>query len=395
LAGLYLVNGQHAAPLIVVVQISSSLVSIYLALAIARHCFNELIARLTGIFYAVALISIAVTGLILTETIFTTLLLAAIYAVLRYAAAETARAWGWALGIAVLFALATYMRPIALYMLAIPLAALLVMGWRERRRWMQVALMIVVFGALLSPWYFRNWAMFGKLSFSSIGDFNLLLYNAASVYAYQEGVSVREAKDAVGVIFGERLSPYIEVKPVLNELEVVAVMRDTALEILLAQPLQTVWVHLTDALNVFRPGYSSLDLLLSDTPTAVGDNVQNINLAALTAAPPLKLLLYGLLTVQVLATLGLALVGSVILVFQRRFFVVWVVGGLSAWLVITPSIAGNARFRVPLEGILALLAAVAVGTGYDYWQRWQRGSYGGDDRTNTLTTGNSFGAASE
>lgn len=389
LALLYALNGaQHQLAQIVAVQVLLGTLNVYLLIRLMRLLTDERVAALAGWLYALSVMSIALTGLVLTETPFSSVMLLALWAWVRLCQTPHARQrLVWALLTGVLFALLTYLRAIALYMLLLAMLALGVALVLEQGRalrlaklWHKVvvpcALMALSFAVLVFPWYARNYAEFGVWSFSSIGDFNLLNYNAPSVVSYQRGIGVREARNSVWEAFQADFDQYMStVNPNPNPLVTAGLQRDKALEFLLANPVQTLIVHVRDMLNIFRPGYSTLNLVLHNDPEVFGDNDQNISLDGFESASLLDWFWYACLTLQVgVVYVGMGL-GILSGMFQRRHL--WWVFSFSlmlVWLSITPSIAGNARFRVPIEGIMAGLAALGYFSVWRAWQTWRKPS---------------------
>lgn len=150
-------------------------------------------------------------------------------------------ALGWAMAAACGLLVSAYVRP-ASYLLWIVLA---IWGlWMFRRRWLALALFAVVSAAGVGAWMAHNGAVFGNVTFSTIGGYNLLYYRAASVYSLGSGtpidetyvelsrrVEARLGHDTAAVDGGTRHGHYAATAALQ------AAMQQVALEVFRAHPL--------------------------------------------------------------------------------------------------------------------------------------------------------------
>lgn len=135
------------------------------------------------------------SGMLLSETLFTILLMAALLAASNAIEEEHAQEWSFAAGL--LLALATLVRPIAFF-LVIPLVVWLA-AIRRRRDGDGAAAWVII--AAVLPWFFlvggwqvRNYAAVGRPVLSTIGELNRFDYRAAGVVALREGIPIAEAR---------------------------------------------------------------------------------------------------------------------------------------------------------------------------------------------------------
>jgi 4-amino-4-deoxy-L-arabinose transferase-like glycosyltransferase len=181
LAGVFRLplGGVRLASLLGVVAGATAAAALY---CLAWRLFGPEPALIAGLLLAVDVTSISYSVLILTEAIFTCLLIAAILMLVT----RPRRLGRAGLG-GVLLGCATLCRP-AGFLLA-P-ASLPACAWRPARRgdlWRDYVSVNAVFAAIALAWIVRNSIVAGAPTLSSIGPVNLYFYRAAAVEAYVEG----------------------------------------------------------------------------------------------------------------------------------------------------------------------------------------------------------------
>ena len=144
---------------------------------------NRLAAAIVaGVITAIDLPAVQASGSIVTETLATVFVIAAVWIAYQSARSErvsVAAAAGMMAGIAALI------RPVAILM-ALPLAvALLLCGTRAFRN-RAAAVVVAVSVILPAIWTIRNYAQAGVVTFSSISSINMLMYRAAGTLAIRD-----------------------------------------------------------------------------------------------------------------------------------------------------------------------------------------------------------------
>jgi hypothetical protein len=211
-------------------------------------------AAAAGIFVALDLPSIATANLLLTETLFTGLLVAS--AALWAATAQRGGA-ARAAGSGALLGLAILCRPVAL---ALPLvwAAWLALAGRARRA-RALAACGLACALVVAPWLARNQRLFGAPLLSTIGATNLHDYRAAAVHARVEGISLAASRAALDAQAAARFQGDPERDPVGFE----RFKGSLAQELLRAHPGIALRNHVVGLASVFfHPMRSTLDLQL-------------------------------------------------------------------------------------------------------------------------------------
>lgn len=298
---------------------------------------------------------------LMTETLFTFLVVAALAAYLLMRGRHFALRAG-ILGLAV--GISAYVRPIGLLLL--PVWAGLV-GWQfsrsERgRRWIgALVVFLLVALAVVTPWHLRNRARHGQLAMTNVGAKTWVGFNLAEVVAQATGLPRSEAVELVE-----------------EEGGVVAATLDT----LRRHPRAFVqvqalgWARTVAGTDIGTWG----NVLGWDTWKGFGLLSGVFGREIDYGIGPLAgdgrgfetwlhrgLMSYSLLYSLILSLLVLA--GLIRGLRAERYDWVWVPLTLAIFLILVPAASGQARFRVPAEPFLALVAAIGI-AGLDRGPDW-------------------------
>lgn len=323
-----------------------------LAGLLGKQLLNESVGVMAGWVAILSPISVVMSAFIYTEIVFTVLLLGGLCLMLY--GIDNQRRWSVFFAGALLAA-ATLTRPILLpILLVIGFGALLYAGF-DRRRVVYALGTIFLAYILVTPWMARNAQQFGRFSLTTISDTNLYYYNAASLRAHLTGQSLDDARLELAVRL-EQMEPDDSRWPAARE-------RALAREIILQTPLAFAWYNGVDALNGFRPGFSFMLSLFAE-PDAVGDIIRTFTDGTIRDA--LQVLHWQnafillaevyMLAYLVILTLSM-LAGAALLIVEKRWALLILALGVSSALLYLPGIASNARFRMPVEPLFAVVAA--------------------------------------
>lgn len=192
---LLLVHTLNPAPwFTALVQNILLLLSVVVVYATIRRLWGNSVAFWAALLYGVEPFSSFQANLVMTDTLFTLLLVLGFYGFVR---AGQERLWRWPALSALCFAAATYVRAVSLYLillLALWWAIGLLMKRRNFRSYAAVAVFVGLTIGLLSPWVVRNGLQFGLWKLSTQPNFNLYLYQASYALAQREGRSVGEVR---------------------------------------------------------------------------------------------------------------------------------------------------------------------------------------------------------
>jgi 4-amino-4-deoxy-L-arabinose transferase-like glycosyltransferase len=216
------------------IQIVLSCLTVYLVMAIARFAgAAEPAARLAGVLYAIEPQAILYCPVLLTETLFATLLALFVYCFLRYVRFPSLP---WLAMAAGTLAAAPYVRPVGLFL--VPVMGIAVYWASRRRRLLDVRSLahalafLAICAGLIGLWAWRNKRLAGYSGFSSTVEINLYRVHAASVLAQVNGVAFVK----MGETAANERSAYYEAHPEMRESDDLPRMRREALAVLRAHP---------------------------------------------------------------------------------------------------------------------------------------------------------------
>jgi 4-amino-4-deoxy-L-arabinose transferase-like glycosyltransferase len=351
LAAIFAVAGQS----VVAAAVAQSLLHGLSGLLVARlgeSLFGSpRIGAAGALLWAVAPIPAIFCGILLTETLFTPVFLLTLLLLTECSPRRSLLAGG-ALGLGILI------RPIASLVWPALLPAFFPgTGWR--RALANFAVFCAAAAAVLAPWLIRNNAVFGKPVLSSVQGVNIL-YNTISGYiAWRDGLTLTEARSETERLYAEYLAEN-GIHP-SNRVETSDAESALAMKILLADPVRVLWFNGVDSLNGFRPGASYMVVFLSPN-TLAPDDVSGGELSPAVAnmARPEILLTMILLSGFYVALFLLAAAEIYSLLRRKKWRVLLLFGLPAAVLIYLPGISSNARFRIPVEPLICLLAAAAL-----------------------------------
>lgn len=187
----------HVEVVTIGLQVLLSAMTVVGVFSLTQRVFGDRrLAVLAAVFYSFEPLSIIYSALLLTETLFTCLVVWGM--VLIVAFVRRGRQWMLPCGSAVL-AGAAYVRP-AGYFLPFGLLLVLVIIAIVGKRWRvlgQVALAVAVAATMVLPWQLRNRTL-GFRGFSAISAVYVFFYTAAALHAAREHGSLEAAQAAMG-----------------------------------------------------------------------------------------------------------------------------------------------------------------------------------------------------
>jgi len=257
----------------ILLQIVLSSATVYVVYRIGLLLFgNGAAARLGALLYAIEPLSVLYSSRLLSETLFTALIMVSLYWLLRYLKDRSLRQLMFS---AVLFAASVYVRPIGYFLPALITALLL--GWflvrmrAQRTILLHIPLFLAVGMGLVGLWQVRNQVEAGYSGFSAITDTNLYFYPMAAVLAAKEGVPYYDMQKRLGY---HNLEVYLEDHPeqlAWSRGRRYEWMRARALGVLRHNPGVYANIHLKGVLRVLLdPGAVEIRRLLRLYPESGG-----------------------------------------------------------------------------------------------------------------------------
>ena len=340
--------------------------TVWLVYAAALTMFERReIALVSAWFCACEPLSVLYTSKLLTETLFTTLIAAAMWLLARDARRPT---WFTLLAAALLTAAAAFVRPIAYFLPAWLASIHFFAGWRSASRWRSLARSAAFFIVAMLPlaaWQVRNYVAAGYASFSAISDINLYYYEAVPLLAAERGLDPRELPSLQAELGFHDDAAYLRRHPEQRSWSPArrfVWLRSEAGRVLRAHPVAAFRVHSGGILHTLtdsgRNAYTHFFGLEHDSRQA-RQPPPSIIARFLTAVrqKPLVLIVHGLLAVVLVVYLGLASIGLTTSAV-RKSPATWPALAIGLYLLLmSGGPAGYHRFRLPLVPVICLLAA--------------------------------------
>lgn len=176
-------------------QIFLTLLSAFIALKISDEYFRFEWGIIASALFLYAPFSIMASLQFTPGALFSTLLVASVWFLLRYLKTNQL---AFLYTAAILLPLSAYVRPIALFILA-PVSFALIMAWAWKQISLKrllrvVAVLLFVFAAAVSPWFLRNYSVFGYFSFSSLPVYQLYFFEDVAFHAIANKKSFAESR---------------------------------------------------------------------------------------------------------------------------------------------------------------------------------------------------------
>jgi len=367
-AAIYAVFGYNNL-WVVLTQIFLSTITVFIVFKIAEKLTDIRIALLAALLLALDALSFGYTTIIMTETVFTLVLLLIFYAGIKYI--ETSGKNIYALAMGFLTAFATQIRPVNYFLFAVLLIFFIVYGLIKRWKAVKIVtsslLILIPTVVIVGGWQYRNYRLTGYSGFSAIANINMYFFRAAEIMALKEGKTFREIQIQIGYdTYYQSLLENMEKRgEILNE------WNAKGLALVKQHPWQLAKMQLKGMISILiRPGGSALTHIWGHNLYVLQSDKSNIEVAE-SLGTPFKICLLAVFLYLLMLYSGV--LSWLISVFKagkidsiHLFLSVIVI----YFLVISAGPEGVARFRIPIMPLLALISA----------QGWGRRIAGGRQR---------------
>ncbi|MBM3272855.1 glycosyltransferase [Candidatus Kaiserbacteria bacterium] len=365
---------------LIVLQLVLALVAVVLIFAIGRRVVPWQLALFASLCYALEPMVVFTTSTIMTDSLFTSLLILVIYGAFmqrRFVGTSRSVFLGLSLG------LLSMLRPTGIMLAPIVIAFYVARVWMDggvrRTHLAAIALFITIVGTAIPtvPWIARNYVQLGRAELFRSGvhafsDYNLRYFLAWRELGKEGAESVfypaRHLTDPVFTSVDARIKEaWVAATPSGEdpELHLRGVVRD----FILADPLRYAYFHLSHLVVFFLSSdiglYRQSMQLYGDSDAAKNRSTMYETLAAIRdLGHPEKLLavLPHVLPIVIevawwLVVCGFALVG---LYAERKRLEVWLYATMILYFGVAAGAVTVARYRISAEPFLLLLAAYGV-----------------------------------
>jgi 4-amino-4-deoxy-L-arabinose transferase-like glycosyltransferase len=349
-------------------QLLLGVLSVYLMYRIAYRLFGGTAALACGILYAVEPLAIVSGASLLTECLFTFLLVVFLHQALACLDSPSPLRVTIA---ALALAAAIYTRPIAIYLPFAVAAFALVVGILARRTRLGVtyaAAFLAINLVLVGAWVVRNYRARGYPAFSSVGDINLYFYQGSSIIAKNTGRSYYEVQDELGYNSDEQYARTHPSQAGWSKMQKYNYMGREGGRLVRENWRIYPGIHLRGMVVMMAdPGAIFIAKMLKQYPETggrlLGTAVDRGVIAALKsvrARYPFVFYLTFVLGVLLAVYLLLSVAGLITAWPQARAAVALLVMTAGYLIVIGGGPAATSRFREPVMPVLCLFGGVAI-----------------------------------
>jgi 4-amino-4-deoxy-L-arabinose transferase-like glycosyltransferase len=372
IATIYQITGQN--PLMIIgAQIVLGTLTVLLSYHLGMKILSKPAALLGAFLLAISVESITSVFYILTENLFTFLFLAGM---LAWVTGYREKSKLWLACAAILMGLSALCRPLAVYFpLFLALGLVINKGLNWNKRIIRAAGFLFLFLLSFVPWIVRNIYVVGSPTISTISNYNMLFYEAASLEANMRHVSETQVREAYTDLVDQALVERGWINNEGNRSRVESLLAD---QIILTHPVRFLYVHLKSDLNGFLPDVTSVTEILGATVGGKGTlsilNQYGI-LAGIRNYFGGQTWLLGLLLplIILLALVYIcALVGTIEIVHHRDWLSLLLLVIPVLYFLILPGAASLPRFRAPVMPYICLLAGSGLQMAWVYFKGWRR-----------------------
>jgi len=366
----------------IALQIILSCLTTYLIFRVALTLFdNARIAAWSAFMYAIEPVSILYASKLLSETLCTFLTVLFVHCLLKYFRTELLKTLFFA---SILLSASVYVRP-AGYFLPIVIVVVLLAWSLKKRKSVLFAHALGFFLCsflIIGLWQLRNQKEAGYWGLSSVSDYTLYCYNAASVRAIQEGVPYYEMQRNMGC---PDRKVYLQNHPEQTSWDrgkIYHSMGREGMKIISREPVTYFLIHAKGMLRtLIDPGVTEYLILLKHYPWSGGllgqilDQGLFVTFMSFVRTAPIFFL--GLLTFM-----GLYLVisfgSAVVALFHKGFpysiSTVAILCTLVYYLLVSGGPLGYHRFRLPIMPLVCVLSGFGLNLLQGRYRRQEIGN---------------------
>lgn len=335
---------------IVFLQILIDLLSTFLVFSLAARIFRRRTGYIASLLYCFSSHALTYIGFVLTETIFTFLLLSLVFMSLRLKSEYLK----WV--VPFFYMSLVLLRPIAIYLL--PILVVFVLKSVDRQIVVNGLVTFLLSVVLITPRMHSIYQLTGRYSVSSIQEYNLKFTFANALLAKKNDVNEEVQR---GKLLSKQKNPIFS--DCNGNYDYVTECRNSGIQILKEAPVQYIFIHLSKIPNMLLPEITllserwnlstgnkgTLAIINKNGWIAGFKHYYQDNIASFFIMIPL-------VSLWILALFGFLGSSWRILpkVFSSKFVLIF---GIISYFMLIPGPAGNGRFMFPIVPYLMILSA--------------------------------------
>jgi hypothetical protein len=330
-------------------------------LLVRRIHSDSRIALLAVGFQAVSVVAIVYANKVLSETIYTFILLLTLLMfemIRKPAGEEDSRNWWLSALTGVACGISTLVR--AVTMPVLPLFGLYV--WFRSRKLVMTGVFTVCLLVILGIWFCRNYFVVDYAGVCSVSSTNLYRYNACMVLAKRNGVSFSEQQNRLDA----------EIENITDPAERASCLKSKAVEVILQSPFTYGYLHLKSDVTNLLPAIGNV-FQMTGCEIGQSGTLSVINTQGIFAG--IKHYFRGrywllFLALPAVILLGIkylaAIMAGVYVCLKDRKIVFFLYFILIAYFLLVPGPASLPRFRVPVSPLLSFFAGWGIILAWDW-----------------------------
>ncbi len=162
--------------------------------------FNEKVAYISSLVFIFEPTKIFLSNIFLSDAIFLVFFLLSIFLFLRWSKSFYLRPLMFS---GLILGISTLVRTIAQFLPFVFIVFIIIFSWKKRSFkaiFRDVIVFFLMFFAVIAPWMFRNYIVFGEFSIASLGKFNVAYYNAIGYLKQVHGNDSNEVNAAMKIL---------------------------------------------------------------------------------------------------------------------------------------------------------------------------------------------------
>jgi len=356
----------------ITLQIILSGFIVYLVYSTALLIFERSdVALFSAALYTFEPLAILYSSQLMTETLFTTLIMLSLFFLSRLEINQGALNVVLA---SLALAGAIYVRPIAFYLPAIVTLVILIRAAIEKKGRYKSFLWSMVFFAfsmgLTLCWQHRNYNQAGYFGLSAVKEANLYFCQGGAIWAHERGVTLAQQQTEMGYVNWNRYFDQHPEQRNWSQSKVFEFMGAEAVNVIASNPFTFSKLALVGVLRTaLGPGLSSYLVIFKLQPDHTGwalgvaDTLQPLDIPShLMTAPPL--ILWGNVALAVPLAIYWCLAIFALLSgrckSQQLSLVLPILICTVVYFLVAPLVAGHSRFRHPVMPILCILGGCGI-----------------------------------
>lgn len=365
---------------LVLLQVIVALVGVFLIHVIGRRFVPWQVALIPATLYGIEPMAVLANTALLTDGLFAALLI-----VLTYIGFIQDRVIGWrrAAVVGLMVGFLALLRPTGEMLVPIVLFFFVLKEWLHaggksfRPAFVSGLVAFLCVSAVIAPWIMRNHTYFGRYEIFHSGSHVMLDYDVRSFLAWRELQSqgtpsvyypARHLEDPVYELIDARIKAALaEMTPLGEDPE--NYVGSLALRFMLHDPIRYAYFHLAHVpIYLFGSGIAAYDQFARMELSGGGLSESTLYkvVTALNAARDGNITptvwWAGLIVLEVAVWMAIAAFAALALVVKRRHFLVWFFAALIAYFALITGPLTVARYRIPAEPFLLMMAAIGVYT---------------------------------